>query len=426
MGKNFGFSSKPKVGLGGRWIDHLIQWVLLLMIPFGVIGETVVVMCILLLYKWKNVTATLIFAIILLIHLLPGIFFYDYPHAKGIQQVILVTVYFLGYSTFYRSCVRGTEEIWKKYTQACQIFAVLAFVQLFIFTATGYDPFLIGRSVSRLSGGIRLHAYFAEPGVYATFLTPYVAYTILCWKSIKDTEKWDVIVVCSYLLTMTSISYTLFILALLYRLLMSKYRVPSLMLIVIPLVYVASLTVRQYASYSIQRGLFGQAVAKISETGTALQRLTPRTFENYNLSTYATTSNLWIATKAPMRLWGTGIGTHPVNYERIYRSSIIGYGQNKEDAYSLFIRVFSEFGMAGIVMLVFFLFRYHNRSQMINVSILFYLVANLMRGGHYTFNGLFFFAFLYYMTSERRLLQQIESLKWKIRQYKRQYGTSLS
>ena len=142
------------------------------------------------------------------------------------------------------------------------------------------------------------------------------------------------------------------------------------------------------------------SLIKISDTFTAFKNVDPGMFEVLNLSSYATLSNLWVSFNAPNRIIGTGIGTHSESYSRIYKSDFSHYGLNQHDAYSILIRVFSEFGFIGISILFLFLYRLFNRLNIINISILPYLLAHLIRGGHYTINGMFFFCMLYYLTSK--------------------------
>lgn len=386
----------------GRWVDHLIQWLLLLAIPLGVVGETIVIVCILMVYKWKNVFSAIGMASLLLLHLVPGILLYNYPYEKGFQQVALLSLYYIGYSTFYSGCVKNTREIWIKYLKVCRVFAIIAAIQFGIY----YEM---------LGNGIRLHSYFEEPASYAAFLTPFVVYYLLFCNSWRRLSVWPIFVICTYILTMTAIAFVMLVLMLLYRFYHSKYRYISLFIVGIPLFFLLSMIARSRSTYNDQHDLFGQAVAKVVETGTALENLTPRNFEKFNFSTYSTTSNLWVAENAPLRFIGTGIGSHPTSYSRLYHSNFQMYGLNKDDAYSMFIRVYSEFGVIGILVLLLFLVRLYNSTNKINSAVFFLLIVNIIKGGHYTLNGSFLFIFLYYLTSGKRKIIISDISRWKTR-----------
>ena len=123
--------------------------------------------------------------------------------------------------------------------------------------------------------------------------------------------------------------------------------------------------------------------------------------EKLNISSYALLSNLYVATISPSRFLGTGLGTHEQNYNLSYRSSFYEYGLNKKDAYSILIRIFSEFGYIGIILLFLFLIKYFNMKNPINIACLFTIIQYMIRGGHYTLYGTVFIFFLYFYSSKK-------------------------
>ena len=120
-----------------------------------------------------------------------------------------------------------------------------------------------------------------------------------------------------------------------------------------------------------------------------------------NISIYSFGKNLWVAINSPSRLIGTGLGTHEFNHDTIYFSFNKLSFLNREDGYSLAIRIFSELGFAGLTLTMIFFIYWFNPKNVINISISFLLLAYLIRGGHYVANGTIFFTIFYYYTSLR-------------------------
>ena len=146
---------------------------------------------------------------------------------------------------------------------------------------------------------------------------------------------------------------------------------------------------------------YEKAMYKIQETYLTIESLTsenvsPYSFEGLNESTYASLTNYWIAFNAPCRFFGTGIGTHQQNYESLYQSSYYSYGLNEDDAYSLFARILSEFGYLGLIIYLLFVYKRFNKRNILSFCFLNFIICYLIKGGHYTLNGVVLFHFLYY------------------------------
>ena len=89
------------------------------------------------------------------------------------------------------------------------------------------------------------------------------------------------------------------------------------------------------------------------------------------MSSYATMVNVWVALNAPNRIMGTGLGTHELNYYREYKSDYIFYGLNAQDGYSLLNRLYSEFGVLGLILCLWVIYRNYNLNNIINISVFF-------------------------------------------------------
>ena len=97
------------------------------------------------------------------------------------------------------------------------------------------------------------------------------------------------------------------------------------------------------------------------------------------------------------------VGTHAQNYERMYKSDFGGYGLNKDDAYSMFARLYSEFGVLGLCLYAFFLIRYYNKDNIISLCLIVFFISYLIKGGHYMLYGTAFFHIVYYFISPYKI-----------------------
>ena len=125
-----------------------------------------------------------------------------------------------------------------------------------------------------------------------------------------------------------------------------------------------------------------------------------------NLSTYALLSNLYVAVNSFTNhpIIGSGIGSHLISHNK-YIDSIEGVDSfseefvnlNAQDANSLFLRVLSETGLLGILLVFYFIVKnFSSENNIISKAILIYFFCKLFREGHYFSPELYFFVFAYY------------------------------
>ena len=380
--------------------EHL-PWILFLLIPLGVIPETAAILLVLLFYKWKGMKYAIAISLILFIHFFFITFVIDYPRAKCFEETIRIAVYFVAYMTFFHHYFDGVENMWGRYVKICKFFSYVALFQYFCYLIFGNDPLAIARPMATEGIFLRLHAYFEEPGTYSTFITPCIAYYLFDIKRIKEDKINFACLFVTYIGTFTSIAYVVLAIIFLYKFFTNRYgRIIVVLIAVIGSSFVIA-SINSAEEYNDEQGLLAQSFSKITDTANAFSDMDPEAFELLNLSSYSLMTNIWVSINAPSRVLGTGIGTHAISYERLYQSDFPEYGLNKHDAYSILTRVFSEFGIIGVFIMLVVVFRYFNPKNIINVSILFFIIASFIRGGHYTYNGLFFFAFMYYYSSKQ-------------------------
>jgi hypothetical protein len=133
-----------------------------------------------------------------------------------------------------------------------------------------------------------------------------------------------------------------------------------------------------------------------------------------NSSSFALYSNFLIAGKSfeEHPLIGSGLGSHAVNYDRYFDQFLDArlkkmYGKfNTKDANSLFIRLMSEAGLIGLIILGLAVFRFFIFTKginnpdlaiytLINQGVFIMFVVRILRTGNYIGQGFFFFFFLY-------------------------------
>jgi hypothetical protein len=146
--------------------------------------------------------------------------------------------------------------------------------------------------------------------------------------------------------------------------------------------------------------------------------LTTLEVENVNLSSYALISNLYVSLRVFYNspIWGNGLGSHEVSHSK-YIGSLPGSDTfedfitlNAADGNSLFIRMLSDFGIIGILAVLFFIFKYYsgNKSRYIlSRAILVYFFYKLLREGHYFSPEMYFFVFMFYFSFKESEIEEV-------------------
>lgn len=216
--------------------------------------------------------------------------------------------------------------------------------------------------------------------------------------------RLSLIVLVVELLTFTTIAYTVFLLIFVTWCYTSFKSIRYLLMGIVVFVFYSFITSTQVLSDN-GNDLFLVMKTKFIQTIPKADNFSPNDFEMLNLSSYSILSNLWVASQAPMRMTGTGLGSHELNYERVYQSDDPKYGSNKTDAYSLLIRIYSEFGYLGLFLFFVFLIKFYNPANVMSKCMIFLFISMGVRGGHYTLYGVVFFSFFYYYLHKKLQLK---------------------
>jgi hypothetical protein len=142
---------------------------------------------------------------------------------------------------------------------------------------------------------------------------------------------------------------------------------------------------------------------RVSDTYSSL---TTFNVTDVNLSSYALISNFFVATKVfeESPVLGNGLGSHRLSHQK-YIKQLKGSDTfndyitfNSEDANSLFTRVLSDLGIAGLLIITYFIFKNYTSNEhlyIISRAILVYFFYKLFREGHYFSPEMYFFVFAY-------------------------------
>lgn len=343
----------------------------------------------------------------IIIYIISLALFNDYPYGKFIQQIILILPFVFFYSIIFKDYRSKIITIFDNYLKISFLVAFLGLIQFLIFAITNVNIFswLYGReTVLTFPHFIRVTSIMDEPGYLSYGLTPALVFYI--FEGFKKNLKQSICILICFFLTFSTVSFLVIFLAILYKLWLNH----KLILIsggIVALFIIPLLTFNQTENKN-EGGISG-IIMRIEDTYDGVKDMDPHAFEALNLSSYATLTNLWVALNAPNRIMGTGLGTHELNYENLYQSNYFMYGLNSKDGYSLLNRLYSEFGVVGIIILSIFLIRHFNSCNFVNIAAFFILLSFLIKGGHYVRYGLIFWFYMFYYSS------QFKNIKLKIK-----------
>lgn len=384
------------------------QWLILCGIVCGKYGEVIMlILFFFLLLTFKkgqiyNCKGIIVFFFLLGSYTIPLLLFNGYSLAKFIQQYTLLFFCVFIYRQFFILNRTNLDALWNKYIRISYYVSVLGIIQFIICLFIGIDIF--PNAFVPDGRVMRIHSIFQEAGNLGTFLIPAVAYIVFSRNFFLTHIRLSLIVLVVELLTFTTIAYTAFLLIFVTWCYTSFKSIRYLLMGIVVFVFYSFITSTLVLSDN-GNDLFLVMKTKFIQTIPKADNFSPNDFEMLNLSSYSILSNLWVASQAPMRMTGTGLGSHELNYERVYQSDDPKYGSNKTDAYSLLIRIYSEFGYLGLFLFFVFLIKFYNPANVMSKCMIFLFISMGVRGGHYTLYGVVFFSFFYYYLHKKLQLK---------------------
>lgn len=342
-----------------------------------------------------------------------------YSPRKFFQQFVLLFYFFTGYYIIFRNNEDNINTIFRIYIKVTYFLCITAIVQFVVFFLTSINIFFYfnfsghGVIATVTPKILRVTSVCVEPSNFSRLITPAFGYFL--FKGIENRKELTkfLVITLTLLLTFSTMSYIVALIMLAYKYLVLKksklFRVASAVVCIASFLVLFNMIISD-KNENDDRNVLSDISMKIRDVVVGFQELDPKAFELLNLSTYATMTNVWVAMNADNRVSGTGLGTHEQNYEAKYQSKFKYYGLNKQEGYALGNRIYSEFGVLGLFLLALFLYKCHNKNNIINICVFFVIFTLVFRGGHYTRYGTIFFIFLYYFTSKYIATKQIDKL----------------
>jgi len=325
------------------------------------------------------------------------------------MQFIKVFIGFFSSTLFFHYVIQlynfDLKLLFRYYMVACVIIALLGISQLLFFKVgfrPGYHYGWIFNKWSVTPGGlgIRVNAIFSEPAYFAAVMAPafFVSiYNLSTRFPLFITKRQSIIIGVAYLLTFSSVGILgmfLVIVLLLLNFGFARYAV-----IFIPIF----IFLFQYAYENVEE-------FRDRYDGT-IEIFSTNNYKSYDIhgSSFVLYNNYTVALENFKRnpLFGTGLGSHPVAFDKYSLTLLEGAVDidfNKMDANSMALRLMSETGLYGLIVMFLLLVRcwifkpraksreHWVMSNALGCIILLYL----LRQGHYFLNGFPFFLWMFF------------------------------
>ncbi len=302
----------------------------------------------------------------------------------------------------------NVDKMFRLYLTWAYWTAIIALIQVVSYKLNfkpGYDyGFLLnkGGHVVTEGGGIRVSSIFLEPSQLGIMLGPAAFVSII---NIMRKKKYhfkiyqNIIILLAVYLSKSSTGYLGIFFAIL--------------LLGLNFGYVIYVVVFFVLGYFAALGLYNTVdeFKDRVDSSTALWLHDDLAYKNVNTSSFVLYNNAQIAwaNLKENPLFGTGLGSHPVAYEKYSLTKTVvkvkGIEFNKQDGNSMLIRLTSETGLFGLVFVFILIFKCFvgyvgndDDNWIISGALLVIISLYLLRQGNYFLNGFPFFVWLYYYT----------------------------
>lgn len=297
------------------------------------------------------------------------------------------------------------ELLFKWYMKGCYFTALIGVFQFVSFNigfTTGYDYRWIFNKWGYSPGGlfgIRINSILCEPAYISTLLAPAMfvsIYNLFRREPLYISKVKSIILITVYILSFSSLAMIGVLLAL--TLFAVNFGFVRYVVIAVPVLIVLFNVLYNNVAEFRERydslvDLYEGEEFKLGKTHGSSFIL----YNNYHVATENFKQNF---------MFGTGIGSHPVAYNKYSLAKhikVYGFNLNAADANSMFLRLLSETGIFGVSIFLFIVFRFFvNREDgvesyhwLVSNGIFIMLALALFRQGHYFFNGFPFFVLLY-------------------------------
>jgi hypothetical protein len=318
--------------------------------------------------------------------------------------VLLSTIFYYYVMQYYELNAKKMFSLYLKWAYWSAIIGLFQYVAFKLNFRPGYDfGWLFNKwsVVSAAEGSIRISSIYMEPSQLGIMLGPaaFVAVLNIFRKQNFEYKNYqNYVILLAVYLSKSSTGYIgLFFV---------------ILIIGINLGYISYLILFLVGGVLAGIGLYNTVdeVKSRVDAATALWVHQDYKIENLNTSSFVQYNNAHVAFEnfKEHPLFGTGIGSHFVAYEKYSytRTGVIrfkGTDFNSTDANSLFLRLVSETGLMGVLFFVAIILNCFvgnsgtdDTHWVVSGAILVLILLYLLRQGNYFLNGFPFFIWLYY------------------------------
>ncbi len=348
---------------------------------------------------------------------------------KFLKIYLNLTVNLIFYQYVLQYYNYDVKLIFKKYINISFIICCIGLFQLFSYWigfTYGYDFTLLLKlnkwGLNQGGLGIRINSLFSEPSSLGIAIAP--AFFVSVYQLLTRTNdfislKRCLVIVTCYCLSFSSLAFLGIFLSII--LITLNFGAVRYFLFAIPLsVFLFFVAYNNATEFKVRvdgiKELFIDNILDEAKAGenkrTKIKRI-QSFLKRVHGSSFVFYNNYYIAKQNFVKnpLFGTGIGSHEFAYDKYTLNKLIGgiYEFNTGDANSLFLRTISEVGLFGALFLILFVFKYfvshdltggeENTYWLISNALLVLILLTYLRQGNYTYNGFFFYGWMYFYNS---------------------------
>lgn len=325
------------------------------------------------------------------------------------DQFFKIFIGFFASTMFYHYVVQAFDFdlklIFKYYMKSAYIVTLIGAFQLvsyFVRFKPGYNFLWIFNKWNPSPGGlgVRMSSVLSEPAYFAAVIAPafFVAvHNVMQRKTFFLSKYQSIFVMCVYPLSFSSLGILAIFLTIVLMLLNLGFVKYSL--VFVPLLVV--ITDYSYKNVPEFRDRWDGTIEIYTTDNIYSYDIHGSSFVLYNNSHIA-----WENFKKHP-LMGTGLGSHPLAFDKYTLTNVAGAVQidfNKMDANSMFLRLMSETGLYGLLVIVSLLVRCwifkpsaaDDEIWVMSNGIALIIIIQLIRQGHYFLNGFPLFLWMFY------------------------------
>lgn len=337
------------------------------------------------------------------------------------QQFFKIFIGFFASCLFYHYVIQvfdfDLKSLFRYYMKSAYIVTLIGVVQLISYPIgfkPGYNFLWIFNKWNPSYGGlgVRMSSVLSEPAYYAAIIAPafFVSvYNIITRNTLYISRFQSYLIVIIYPLSFSSLGILAIFFTIIFMLLnmgFVKYSIVFIPLLIVIINY-------SYKNVPEFRDRWDGTIEIYTTDNIYSYDIHGSSFVLYNNSHVAWQNFI----RHP--IFGTGLGSHPIAFDKYTLTNIEGAVQidfNKMDANSMLLRLMSETGLYGMLLMVGLIIRCwifkkssaDPENWVISNGLAMIILIYLVRQGHYFINGfpLFLWLFYYLYIQNRRILLQ--------------------